>query len=431
MATIRPKEERRITKTDSGYTVTGPRIYASDLQDGTAAAKLADREPYTTLQTTVGADSPLPNNPSPAYTAANGIRYNSKHPLGAKEIIERYNQTINSQPTRQESEGTRQAYERLRTYDDSEPVYNQSESVTAALERLRQAEAARPGAYNNQYRADIDDILDRLKNREAFDYNAQTDPMYIMSRDQALRAGQRAMMDTIGQAAGMSGGYGSSYAQAAGQQAYQDYLAGLNGSLGSLYDAAYQRYRDETGDLYNRLNALQGLENQDYSRYRDALNDYLTERNYQNTQYLDERNTDYDRFRDTMGDWQTDRNYWYNLYNNGRASDLEEYQTDLAQWQRDKDYWDELVKNLSIQYDLPMGMLLTEETAPEVVRFGDDGSEAALRQYMAWLNAQTGKTGSRESGKLPNAIGPKPFPGYTDVDAVTGADAPWRRGGRG
>ena len=42
-----------------------------------------------------------------------------------------------------------------------------------------------------------------------------------------MKNGRLAMMDSMGRAAALTGGYGSSYAQSAGQQAYQKQMDSL------------------------------------------------------------------------------------------------------------------------------------------------------------------------------------------------------------
>lgn len=334
------------------------------------------------------------------YTADNGMTYTSGNPLGPEEIINRYTGTINSEPEHQESDRTKAAYDRLRGYDDTRPQYTQSDTVTAALDRLRAAEEARPGAYDNRYQADIDAILDSLRNREGFSYDPGEDKLYKTYRDQYLRLGQRAMQDSMGNAAALSGGYGNSYAQRAGQQAYQDYLAGMNDALQGMYGQAYQEWRDQGTDLYDRLNTLRALENEDYARYRDLLGDYLTERNYANTQYAAERDMDYDRYRDTVGDWQTDRGYWAGLYDMERQNDLTEYANRLAQWQADREYWDGLVNNLIAYNGLGAGAIYPEEMAPQInVTVSPQDSWA--QYYAATQHAATPANGVKKKEEYP------------------------------
>ena len=87
---------------------------------------------------------------------------------------------------------------------------------------------------------------------DKFKFDLNGEELYQQYRDQYLRNGRLAMMDTMGQAAGLTGGYGSSYAQQVGQQTYQGYVNDLNAIVPNVYSAAYQRWRDEQGDKLDR-----------------------------------------------------------------------------------------------------------------------------------------------------------------------------------
>ena len=58
----------------------------------------------------------------------------------------------------------------------------------------------------------------------AFSYDPSRDEMFRRYARLYQRQGQTAMEDTLGQAAGLTGGYDSSYAQQAGQQEYNRYM---------------------------------------------------------------------------------------------------------------------------------------------------------------------------------------------------------------
>jgi hypothetical protein len=120
------------------------------------------------------------------------------------------------------------------------------------------------------------------------------------------------MADTMGQAAAMTGGYGNSYAQSVGQQAYQAQLDNLNDIAPELYAMALDRYNREGQDLYNQLGMVSDRENLDYGRYRDLVADYLTERDYLTGRYDSERDYDYSKYNN-------DRNLAYDKYYNDRA----------------------------------------------------------------------------------------------------------------
>lgn len=86
-----------------------------------------------------------------------------------------------------------------------------------------------------------------------FSYDYRDDPSYQQYRQQYIRNGQLAMQDTMGQAAGLTGGYGSSYSQSVGQQAYQGYMNQLNAVVPELYQNAYNRYLNDYSNQYREF----------------------------------------------------------------------------------------------------------------------------------------------------------------------------------
>ena len=80
-----------------------------------------------------------------------------------------------------------------------------------------------------------------------------------------------AMRDTMGQTAQLTGGYGSSYAQSAGQQQYGAYLQKLGEVMPELYGAALKRWQAEGDALSGQLSTASALAAGEYSRKKDAL----------------------------------------------------------------------------------------------------------------------------------------------------------------
>ena len=189
------------------------------------------------------------------------------------------------------------------TYDP----YAKSDTVLQAEALLQEHSNNKPGAYQSQWQSQINDYLNQLENRDPFSYDFNSDALYNQYKDQYIQQGQMAMMDTMGQAAAMTGGYGNSYAQTVGQQAYNQQLNQLNNIMPELYQMAYGRYTDEGQQLKDMYSMYVGLENQDYGRYQDGLNNWYTQLEYltgradhlgevdYNT-YLDGRSLAYDNY---------------------------------------------------------------------------------------------------------------------------------------
>lgn len=91
------------------------------------------------------------------------------------------------------------------------------------------------------------------------------------------QSGRLAMQDTLGQISGRTGGLASSYATTAAQQQYNDYMAALE-------QAAREMYGAERDDLYSNVQLAGSLEQRDYDRYIDSLNQYWTQKEFDTNQ---------------------------------------------------------------------------------------------------------------------------------------------------
>lgn len=149
-----------------------------------------------------------------------------------------------------------------------------------ALAALQQATAAVP-TYKASYDDQLQEIYDKIVNRDKFSYDLNRDALYQQYADQYQVMGQQAMMDTMGQAAALTGGYGNSYASTAGNQAYQAYLQQLNNVVPELYGMALDQYNAEGDKLLTQYSMLGDMADDEYSKYQDALNQYWQNVNYQ------------------------------------------------------------------------------------------------------------------------------------------------------
>lgn len=142
----------------------------------------------------------------------------------------------------------------------------------STMETLRQAEQELP-SFSGSYDDEIGRLYDRIINREGFRYDMNSDPLYMSYRDRYTREGRLAMKSTMGQAAALTGGYGSSYSQAVGQEQYGAYLEKLGNVMPQLYSAAYSRYKSEGDALSEKYAMAVKRGESEYNRYRDRLSD--------------------------------------------------------------------------------------------------------------------------------------------------------------
>ena len=186
--------------------------------------------------------------------------------------------------------------------------YQPSEAVKSAQAKLQSQLTTKPGAYQSPWQTQLDDTMKKILNREKFNYDLNGDALWQQYKDRYVQQGKMAMMDTMGQATALTGGYGNSYAQQVGQQTYQQYLTGLTDKIPELYQLALDKYQMEGNDLYNQYGILGDRENQDYGRYRDGVADWNAEYNRLYGEYADERGFDYGQHADQMAQdrWQAE-----------------------------------------------------------------------------------------------------------------------------
>ena len=149
-----------------------------------------------------------------------------------------------------------------------------SPMVRSAQRYLQSAMEKKPSPYQSRYETQISSLYDQIMNRPAFSYDASRDPLFQQYRNQYIRDGQRAMQDSIGASAALTGGYGNSWAATAGSQAYGEYLKALNDKLPELQKQARDAYDAEGKALTDRANLTLNLDNREYGWYRDAMNDW-------------------------------------------------------------------------------------------------------------------------------------------------------------
>lgn len=141
------------------------------------------------------------------------------------------------------------------------------------------AKPARPGngvdfeqfkpTYDSKYDEQLADLYNQITNRKPFQYNSNDDALYQQYMDRYIQGGNKAMEDTMGKTAALTGGYSSSYAQQVGQQTYDEYLQGLNDKALELEERAYRRWQDEGDALKDQYGMLGDLDNRDYDRWSD------------------------------------------------------------------------------------------------------------------------------------------------------------------
>lgn len=205
---------------------------------------------------------------------------------------------------------------------DKHAEYNESGLVGGARDRYYNHMSNRIGDWTGgQWGDALKGAIDKITNRPKFSYDLNGDALYQQYKNQYIHNGRLAMMDTLGQAATLTGGYGNSYANTAGNQAYQGYLQQLNDKVPELYQLALDQYNREGDDLYRQYGMYGDMYGLEYGEYRDRVGDWNNDADRLYRSYTDERDYDYRRFAD-------DRDYYYGAYRDERDYDYGRYSDD-------------------------------------------------------------------------------------------------------
>lgn len=197
---------------------------------------------------------------------------------------EEVQQAINSMPAATPQPGTPGATTNPNGFQPVSQVNTDGVPQSAAWRNVQQTGnaatdykgllGAQPGAYMGRYSQPLNQTMNNLLGQRPFQYDVNTDALYQQIKDNYIKQGRQAMMNTQGAAAALTGGYGNSYGALAGQQAYQESLGNLSAQIPELYQLAYQRYLGNENSQRQNLAALQGLDESEYQRYQYDTQQY-------------------------------------------------------------------------------------------------------------------------------------------------------------
>lgn len=198
------------------------------------------------------------------------------------KATKKYQSTANNAPTYNESGKTKSAYNQWTSYEKNN----------------------KPGEYAGTWADVLNRKVTNYINQDPYSYKSQNDASYQAAKDQYTKTGQQAMKDTMAQASALTGGYGNTYSQSVGQQQYNAQMDNLSQKAIEYEQQAYNRYVGDREQQLNTINALQNLDNTEYSRNRDAINDYNTFLNYLQNKYTTLKSVDDDTFNREYNIWQ-------------------------------------------------------------------------------------------------------------------------------
>ncbi len=207
--------------------------------------------------------------------------------------------------------GTKQVQDATDTYNkvaSSAPTYADSEATSAAKEKAdnyaQKYKNSIDGGYSSNYDRTINELAKKYTNNE-FSWNSDSSSEYQSANDKYKREGKTAQENTAAAYAANTGGYSNSYAQAAGQKAYDSYMDHLAEQIPTLRENAKASWSEEQEQTLNKIGLLQNLDNMQYQRYRDKVSDNYDFMTYYENKYTTSKGLDMSQFQNELAQWQS------------------------------------------------------------------------------------------------------------------------------
>ncbi len=205
--------------------------------------------------------------------------------------------------------------------------------------------AKRP-SYTESYAEPAEKLRDKILTRDEFSFDPESDPMYKLYKKVYTQAGNDAYDRALANGAVKTGGIVNTNAVTAATQAQGYYGTLLADKATELYDRAYHRYLDSVKGDYDKLDMLKDADYTAYARYRDAVDDYESDRSYNYNAYRDDYKDSqdmineavdmaYKRSRDAAEDARWQREFDYARERDAVADRLSEQKlvSDRQKWQ--------------------------------------------------------------------------------------------------
>lgn len=212
------------------------------------------------------------------------VAYNIYDANSVNDATRAYNNVANNAPTFAESTPTKQARAQADNYANS--YKNRIDS-----------------GYKSSYSDTLSDLADKYMNNE-FKFNANDSSEYQQYNDKYKREGKVQQENVQGSYSANTGGYTNSYAQAAGQKEYNNFMDELQNKIPSLKNSAYQNWSSQQEDTLNKISTLQGFDNAQYQRYRDKVQDDYDFMTYYENKYSTSKGLDMSNFQNELARWQ-------------------------------------------------------------------------------------------------------------------------------
>lgn len=286
-------------------------------------------------------------------------------------------------------------------------AYSKSESVLQA-EQLLQSKIDQ--GYAGTHKEALNNLLNEFMNREDFEYDVDKDQMFQQALASAMGSGKVAMQDTMGQAAALTGGYGSTYATTAGNQAYNAFIEDAYNNLPEYYNMALAAYEAEGQQMLQQYNMLDAADTKEYGQWyddvdlqyrhtRDMVNDEYNQWSANQTMYANTANMQLSE------NAQIGSNL-YNMYSVASNEYENAYAKDWQNWQQ----------SIDSAYKLA-GLQSSDYWNTEDMNFKKEQAQISQSNWQKEYELALASAGAKvEDGKI--VVDESKYAGYIDPDKV-------------
>lgn len=168
-----------------------------------------------------------------------------------------------------------------------------------------------PSPYKSAYDNQLSSLQNKVLNYGTFNYDFNADPKYQSYAKEYGRLGNLARQNTLGDLATNTGGYASSYATSAAQEAQNDYNRQLTAMIPELEETAYGRWMDQYNMNLSNYGLVKDADDTAYGKYRDTVGDKQWQYGMDWDKYTYNKDYNYQASRDKVGDkqWQSEFNW--------------------------------------------------------------------------------------------------------------------------
>lgn len=195
---------------------------------------------------------------------------------------------------------------------DNAPVYADSTATAQARTNLNSAESAYKstvnGGYKSKYESTVNELVNKYNSENNFGWSADSSEEYQGMKDSYRREAEKQQENVAGSYAANTGGYSNSYAQAAGQRVYNQKTDELAEKIPALRETALNNWSANQERTMNQIGMMQGLDDNQYKRYRDSVADKFSFMQYYQQKYATEKGLDMSAFSNELAMWQSRMN---------------------------------------------------------------------------------------------------------------------------